>query len=170
MQQFTVPQFIDVEDKIIGPITARQFVIMLSGFMLMALCYRLFKFTFFLVACVLIFGVSGVFAFLKINGMPFHFFILNFVQTSKRPFLRVWNSRLQKELPVQDEKEQVPEEIPYFKPKPLTISHLAELALIVDTQGSFKGGQDININNDSDAAAASVPPAREEVLKTLEQT
>ena len=27
MQQFVVPQFIDVEDKIIGSITVRQFII-----------------------------------------------------------------------------------------------------------------------------------------------
>ncbi len=29
MQQFVVPQFIDVEDKILGPLTVRQFLIML---------------------------------------------------------------------------------------------------------------------------------------------
>ncbi|KKS92044.1 MAG: hypothetical protein UV69_C0039G0006, partial [Parcubacteria group bacterium GW2011_GWE2_43_12] len=31
MQQFVVPQFIDVEDKIIGPITVRQFIIIMVG-------------------------------------------------------------------------------------------------------------------------------------------
>ena len=36
MQQFTVPQFIDVEPKIIGPITTRQFLIFLAaGLMLL---------------------------------------------------------------------------------------------------------------------------------------
>ena len=29
MDQFVVPQFIDVEDKIFGPVTTRQFVILL---------------------------------------------------------------------------------------------------------------------------------------------
>ena len=46
MQQFTVPQFIDVEDKIIGPITTRQFVIMLAGFTLIGISYKLFDFSF----------------------------------------------------------------------------------------------------------------------------
>ena len=37
MQMFTVPQFIDVEDKIIGPITTRQFIICLVGLGLLVL-------------------------------------------------------------------------------------------------------------------------------------
>ena len=31
MNQFVAPQFIDVEDRIIGPITTRQFVMMIGG-------------------------------------------------------------------------------------------------------------------------------------------
>ena len=42
MQQFTVPQFIDFEDKIIGPITTRQFLILMGGFVAIALCYAIF--------------------------------------------------------------------------------------------------------------------------------
>ena len=50
MQQFTVPQFIDVEDKVIGPITVRQFIIMLAGFLAIAICYKLLDFAAFIVA------------------------------------------------------------------------------------------------------------------------
>lgn len=140
MQQFTVPQFIDVEDKIIGPITARQFVIMLSGFMLIALFYRILNFSTFLFFGVITFGVSGVFAFFKINGMPFHFFILNFVQTSKRSGLRVWNKDDFEGMEVEDHDDIIAEEILTPSHKPYSASHLTELALIVDTQGAYKGG------------------------------
>ncbi len=149
MQQFTVPQFIDVEDKIIGPITARQFVIMLCGFLLIGICYRLFSFTAFVMIGLLIFGIFGTFAFLKINGVPFHFFVLNFMQTSRRPRLRVWNKEFQKDLLVQEEKETHISEVPAFEPRHYTASRLAELSLIVDTQGVYQGelDQDTNIKS-----------------------
>lgn len=84
MQQFTVPQFIDVEAKIIGPITGRQFIIMLSGLLIIAACYKTLDFAAFLTAAIFIFLISVVFAFVKINGRPFHYFILNIIQTLKK--------------------------------------------------------------------------------------
>jgi len=142
MQQFTVPQFIDVEDKIIGPITARQFVIMLSGFLFIALCYRLFSFTLFVVVGLSIFGISGVFAFLKINGMPFHFFILNFIQTTKRPSLRVWSTKLNENIDLGSSEEVKTRKAVKAPSRIFGTSHLAELALIVDTQGVYKGEEE----------------------------
>jgi len=140
MQQFTVPQFIDVEDKVIGPITVRQFIIMLAGFLAIAICYKLLDFAAFIVAGLTIFGVTGIFAFVRVNGMPFHFFVLNFVQTSSRPFLRVWNNAYRESLLYKEEEEERKEtEVVPVKPKRITTSRLAELSLIVDTQGVYKG-------------------------------
>jgi len=140
MQQFTVPQFIDVEDKIIGPITARQFIIMLAGFMLIVLFYRVLNFSTFLFFGVMTFGISGVIAFFKINGMPFHFFILNFIQTSKREALRVWSKDYAEEADADDSDDIVGDEFLSAPSKPYDVSRLTELALIVDTQGAYKGG------------------------------
>ena len=78
MQQFTVPQFIDVEDKVIGPITVRQFIIMLFSTGLIAICYKMFYFTTFIVLTVIISFVTIVIAFVKINGVHFHLFLTNF--------------------------------------------------------------------------------------------
>jgi hypothetical protein len=140
MQQFTVPQFIDVEDKVIGPITVRQFIIMLAGFLAIAVCYKLLDFTAFVVFGFIIFGITGIFAFVRVNGMPFHFFVLNFMQTSSRPFLRVWNNAYRESLVYkEEEEEQEKTEAAPVKPKRVTTSRLAELSLIVDTQGVYKG-------------------------------
>ena len=141
MQNFTVPQFIDVEDKIIGPITARQFIIMLSGFMVMILFYRLFDFSLFIFSSILIFAITGIFAFFKINGMAFHFFVLNFVQTFKRPNLRLWDNEFNAmriaEHEIGDNSEST--YLPPPPPKAFSKSRLTELSLIVDTRGAFKG-------------------------------
>ena len=48
MEQITVPQFLDVEDRIIGPITVRQFVILLVGSGLIFAAYKLSDFALFL--------------------------------------------------------------------------------------------------------------------------
>ena len=138
MQQFTVPQFIDVESKIIGPITTRQFLIFLGAATIIGISYKLFDFALFLVIGILVFAIAGTFAFLKINGRPFHFFVLNLIQTWRRPNLRVWNHLLgfidhpDEEVIVND-KEQVPVK------EPFKTSHLADLALVVDTKGRYRG-------------------------------
>ncbi|MCK4540566.1 PrgI family protein [Candidatus Parcubacteria bacterium] len=144
MQQFTVPQFIDVEDKIIGPITARQFIIMFSGFMLMAVCYKFFDFSLFLGSSIIIFAVSGLFAFFKVNGMPFHFFVLNFIQTSKKPKKRIWINEGENIIE-EDAKKTIKEHAPILK-KHISASRLSELALIVDTSGAYRGEANRQVN------------------------
>ena len=79
-QQFTVPQFLDAEDKIFGPITMRQFIILLAAFLTDAILYKLLPFVAFLAVAIPLIVLAGIIAFVKINGMPFHFFILNLIQ------------------------------------------------------------------------------------------
>ena len=150
MQQFTIPQFIDVEDKIIGPITTRQFIILLAGFLLMGISYKIFDFSLFLTISILTLIITGAFAFVRINGRPFHFFVLNLIQTLKRPKLRVWNNKflLQEkksyEISDKDIAKQAPP--PSAKIQP-SLSRLAELSLIVDTRGEYggEGGEETKI-------------------------
>jgi hypothetical protein len=138
MQQFTVPQFIDVEDKIIGPITARQFVIFLAAAIIIAISYKIFDFTLFVTFSIIVFLIAVVFGFVKINGRPFHFFLLNIIQTWRRPGIRVWNNRLasivdEEKIPTLkfDSTKSAKE---YYKK-----SRLAELTLVVDTEGEYRG-------------------------------
>ncbi|MFA6551099.1 MAG: PrgI family protein [Patescibacteria group bacterium] len=148
MQQFTVPQFIDVEDKIIGPITVRQFLIMLACMLLSAVAYKLSDFALFVTEALLFFALGGIVAFLRINGRPFHYFILNVIQTLKKPKLRVWNSQAGKEK-YKPEAEIEIKQVVKAQPKPLYArSRLAEAALIVDTGGVYQGGdQNIEVRS-----------------------
>ena len=143
MQQFVVPQFIDVEDKIIGPITVRQFIIILAGFLIIAISYKLFDFSLFITFGLLTFAITGVFAFLKINGRPFHYFVLNLWQTFKRPRLRVWHNGSDSfgaDYGI-EESHFIPAAAAVL-PKHYTASRLAELSLIVDTKGAYQGDSD----------------------------
>src|SRR3989344_2105148 len=90
MQKYIVPQFIDVENKIMGPITVRQFATVAVGGVLVFAAYKLADFSLFLILTAIIIAVTAVVAFLKFNGLPFHIFLLNVVGTYKKPMLRVW--------------------------------------------------------------------------------
>src|SRR3989338_3830759 len=94
MQQFVVPQFIDAEDKILGPITIRQFVIMLVDLFVVFIINRLMTFGLFLLIGIPVFGVGAIIAFVKVNSQPFHFFLINVIATFKKPTLRVWEKNL----------------------------------------------------------------------------
>ena len=140
MQQFVVPQFIDVEDKVIGPITVRQFIIMLVGAGLIFIAYKLADFALFLLEGITIAMITFVVAFIKVNGRPIHYFLLNFIQTSMRSRLRVWNRTYSDA----ELKGYSKEKAPVLPTKIVTknkvrASRLAELSLIVDTGGIYEG-------------------------------
>lgn|SRR3989338_740697 len=147
MQQFVVPQFIDVEGKIIGPITTRQFVIMLAGGGIIFLSFRFGDFTFFLATTVLVSFFVVLFAFIKVNSRPFHLFLINFLQTLfMRKMLRVWQreeftvSLSSKITKGKGKKEK--EEVLSSRKKTVARTQLSELALIVDTGGVYKAEEE----------------------------
>ena len=138
MNQFAVPQFISVENKIIGPITTRQFVLFLIAGFFLFVCYKFADFGLFLFEAVIILGVCSVFAFLKPNGQFFHIFFIAFIKTYKKPALRIWKKEelthhlIKKNFEIKiDERVVVKTSIRQAK--------LSELTLIVDTGGSYKG-------------------------------
>lgn len=145
MQMFTVPQFIDAEDKIIGAMTVRQFVICLAGVAVIGIGWKIFDFSLLVVWGIGNLAVFGAFAFVKVNGRPFHYFVLNVVQTSKKPRLRVWNHRnpLKDVVSSEDDKGEAVHtaaKVVPVKPHPAG-SRLRELSLIADTKGAYKGGE-----------------------------
>ncbi len=137
-EKFVVPQFIDTEDKILGPITVRQFLIMLASVLIIFIEYKLFQFGYFVVIGLLTAAVSSVFSFLKINGQPFHIFFVNFLQTSLRPPLRVWHKDLvDAELRLFIALKTAASHPPVITKPPPTSSHLRDMALTVNTGGVY---------------------------------
>jgi len=137
MDRFLVPQYIDVENKIIGPVTARQFVEILIG---AGLCFIVWKLVYaFIPRVVIMFIIAAItliIAFSKVNGMPFHFFILNVIQTLKKPGLRVWQKGQIKDWIIFEEEKK--KEKTVFK-APAKSRHLSDLSLVVDTGGAYSG-------------------------------
>ena len=72
--QFQVPQFIEIEDKIIGPFTGRQFAFLLGGFGGGFILYRLLNpylgsISYAIVIPWILFGLA--LAYYKVNDRPF---------------------------------------------------------------------------------------------------
>lgn len=69
--QYQVPQFIEIEDKIFGPLTFKQFVFLLGGG---AMCYLAYRFLGFFLGVFIIVPVGAfslALAFKKVNNRPF---------------------------------------------------------------------------------------------------
>lgn len=144
MQQFVIPQFIDNEDRILGPIVVRQFLILLVVAFFTFLAYRFADFSLFIVLTIVLWLMGGVLAFARPNGRPFHFFLLNFLQSFMRADLRVWKKEiLAEELSGDTTTIAAPVGASVVRRAPPSTSRLSELALVVDTGGAFHGDNEI---------------------------
>lgn len=82
--RFQVPQFIEVEDKIFGPFTLKQFIYLVGGAGLSYLAYALIGNLFISAIVILpIVGLALALAFYKINNKPF----INVVEAGFNYFL-----------------------------------------------------------------------------------
>ena len=61
--QFNIPQFIDKEDKIVGPLTAKQLGWMFGGGAILLVLWNLLDMTAFILAAIVVGGIVGAFAF-----------------------------------------------------------------------------------------------------------
>src|SRR3989338_11546417 len=77
--QYQTPQFIDVEDKIFGPLTAKQFFYLLGGIAAIFILYVFFQLWVVILLGLPIGGFSLALTFLKINGIPFTKVLANFL-------------------------------------------------------------------------------------------
>lgn len=68
--RFAVPQFIDVEDKIFGPLTFKQFVYLAGGGGLAFTCIKLLPWYFGWPLAIGFAGFGAALAFVKVNEKP----------------------------------------------------------------------------------------------------
>ena len=90
---FTVPQFIEKEAKIVGPLTFKQFIFVgIAG----ALCLFLFftvPFYLFVILAIFLLGGSLALAFLKIGKVSMPVFVKNFFVFLFKPKIYLWKRK-----------------------------------------------------------------------------
>lgn len=89
--QFKVPQNIDLEDKIVGPLTLIQFLYVLGGGVIVYLLYLSLHMRFlFWVLAIPIAIIAASLAFLKIQDQPLSHFIKAGLVYLSKPKKRLW--------------------------------------------------------------------------------
>ncbi len=68
--QFQVPQFIETEDKIVGPLTLRHFIYVAIAGGISAMLYFMVQTWVWFILSVILLGAAGALAFVKISGRP----------------------------------------------------------------------------------------------------
>lgn len=148
-QQYQVPQFVDVEDKIFGPLDTKQFMMFIVAFLVIGALWVSPlppQATIILAIPILIFTI--LLAFYKINGRSFTWYmysIAHFFFTGKQ-FIweRRWEAEtitLKKEALAKEERKNAPGTP---TKKSFDGTRIQKLARILDTSGH-------TVNEDSEA-------------------
>lgn len=168
--QFQVPQFIEVEDKIFGPLTFRQFVYLAGG---AGLCYILWRVFPVYIALPLIAGFGGfgvALAFFQYNGQPFILAIEHGFYFYLRSKLYLWSNEkaIEHMKEVSITQAAVPVAKSPFVPK-LSDSRLHDLAWSLDINERISAGvateDDRNSRGSMQDIVAPVKTAREALVR-----
>ncbi len=94
--QFKVPQFLDIEDKIFGPFTFREFVYLAGGAGLCFMVYKILGLFFGAIPILIIAAFAGALTFYKPNNKPF----INMLESGFKYFtqskLYIWKKHIVK--------------------------------------------------------------------------
>lgn len=102
--RFQVPQFVDIEDKIIGPFTLKQFLIYVVAAMLLVPVYIYSDLSLFITISLPILGVAAVFAHLKIYGRSFSQVTFSALSYASKGQLYIWRRLKNPSLKIIDEE------------------------------------------------------------------
>lgn len=111
--RFKVPQFIDIEDKIFGPFTFKQFMYLAGGAGLSYISYRFFPLYVALILIALFGGLAISLTFVQINKKPFIYILEAYIRYTLDSKMFIWkkisSKTMKKERVIEssDEDEQM---------------------------------------------------------------
>lgn len=91
--RFEVPQFIDIEDKIFGPLTWRQFLYLGGGVGMAVVMFFTFPFILFVLFGLPLAILAGALSFYPVNNRPFSFFLESIVTYLTGQKLYLWRQK-----------------------------------------------------------------------------
>ena len=129
----SVPQHIDVEDKIVGPLTAKQLGwVVALGIILLIMWNMTPKPVFFILGFPLSVFFIGL-AFYRPYGQPLGSFLIFGITYFFRPKVYFWKRTSQKN--IKEQKKQVIEN--HYIQKKMTSESLRNLAELLDSEGTM---------------------------------
>lgn len=90
---FQVPQFIEIEDKVVGPFTFKQFIYLAGSIGLAFIVYVYVPRIIAIVPITMIVGLGAALAFFKINNRPFIIILQSAIRYYLSRKLYLWEKR-----------------------------------------------------------------------------
>lgn len=90
MALFNIPQFIDVEDKIVGPLTAKQLGWIAAGGVVLLVLWSKLDLSAFIMAALIVGFIFGMLAFYRPHNQPLIMFIFSIFAFFFRPKMYIW--------------------------------------------------------------------------------
>ncbi len=131
---FQVPQFIEIEDKLFGPLTFKQFIYLLGGGAAAFVLFKLLPDIIAFIIAIPIVGFALALAFYKINERPFIAIVESWIGYKLGTKLYTWKRR---EYVEPEKKAVVEEEDLNFVPK-VSQSKLREMSWSLDVLDTSK--------------------------------
>ncbi len=94
--QFKVPQFLEIEDKIFGPLTFKEFIYLFGGAGLCFIIYKAFGLLIGILPIIAIAGFSLALTFYHPNGKPFLDMVESAAKYAAQSKLYIWKKRKKK--------------------------------------------------------------------------
>jgi len=91
--RYQVPQFIEIEDKVIGPLTVKQFVYLVGGAGMSFVMYSFLPLFIAIILIAVITPLSLALAFYKINNKPFIDFLESAFMFYTKKNLYIWKKQ-----------------------------------------------------------------------------
>ena len=136
--KFQVPQFIEIEDKIFGPFTWRQFLYLGGGAGISFIIFKALPLYFSVFLIVPIAGLSLALAFYKINDKPFIAILESAFRYVLQKKLYIWKK--------EDKKIKSGGKEPYTDPlvtvPRLSLSRLKDISWSLDVHESIYAGEE----------------------------
>ncbi|MCE9585670.1 PrgI family protein [Candidatus Nomurabacteria bacterium] len=134
--QFKVPQFLDIEDKIFGPFTFKEFIYIVGGGGLCFFFYKWLGLLYGAIPIMVIALLAGLLTFYKPNNKPF----INLVEASFKYFIQsklyIWQRRNEKKLTEEEKQKAILQRL--SNNKNLDSDKLRDLAWSLDVLDSKK--------------------------------
>lgn len=126
--RFQVPQFIEIEDKIVGPLTLKQFLYLAGAAGMSIIAYRFLPLIVAIIVIAIVATLGSTLAFFRYNNKPFVDLLEAGVQYYLGEKLYIWKKR-ERTTKKETDQKQTPAQM--YVPK-LSDSKLKELTWSLD--------------------------------------
>ncbi|PIR69584.1 MAG: hypothetical protein COU47_02405 [Candidatus Niyogibacteria bacterium CG10_big_fil_rev_8_21_14_0_10_46_36] len=143
MRRFQVPQFIEVEDKLFGPLTLKQFIYILGGVAITFILWVSLPLFVTIILGVPIMAFSLGLAFYKVNGESLITILSHGIQYLSRSRLYIWRKEEKKRKKPKEEILRKSKQGLVTVPRGQKESGLSNLSWSLDVQKNLKAERNI---------------------------